>query len=154
MPDRAARGLLLGVVAALIVSAPAPAAGPVVDRVPATMPPAGFRITGCCSFVRPTVSRGLISQAAALRAARRYAGANWQQPAFLLARLVGPVTVGIGTSRIRTLRNPTSLDRHVQGAEARPRGDRAREDPGAPMRHFSVALDAKSGDFIRGFYTL
>ena len=153
MPDRAARGLLLGVVAALIVSAPAPAAGPVVDRVPATMPPAGFRITGCCSFVRPTVSRRLISQAVALRTARKYAGANWQHPAFLLARLVGPVTVGIGTSRMRTLRNPTAWivtfkARRPVHVGIGPGGS------GPPMRHYSVALDAKSGDFFRGFYTL
>ena len=153
MPDLAARSLLLGVVAALLAAAPAPAAGPVVDRVPASMPSAGFAITGCCSFAPPGVSRGLISQRHALRAARGYAGTNWQQPAFLLARLVGPVTVGIGPSRMRTLRNPTAW---VVTFEARkpvhvgigPGGS------GPPMRHYSVALDAKSADFIRGFYTL
>ena len=153
MPDRAIRGLLLGAVAALLAAAPAPAAGPVVDRVPPTIPTAGFRITGCCTFVRPMVSRNLISQAAALRAARKQAGANWQHPGFLLARVVGPVTVGIGTSRIRTLRNPTAwvvtfAARKPVHIGIGPGGS------GPPMRHYSVALDAKTGDFIRGFYTL
>jgi hypothetical protein len=153
MPERALRGLLLGAVAALLAAAPATAAGPVVDRVPATMPAAGFRITGCCTFVQPGVSRNLISQAAALRAARKYAGANWQHPGFLLARIVGPVTAGIGTARMRTLRNPTAWlvtfnARKPVHIGIGPGGS------GPPMRHFSVALDAKSGDFIRGFYTL
>jgi len=152
MPDRPRRGLALAAATALLAACPALAAGPVVDRVPSAIPSAGFRITDCCTFVRPPVARGLITQQRALRLARTYAGANWTRPSLLLAKLLGPVTVAVGTPRMRTLRNPTAW---LVTYEAR-RPVRVGLGPlgaGPPMRHYSVALDATSGDFIRGFYT-
>jgi len=151
MPDRVACGL--AVLAALVFAGSASAARPVVDRVPATMPSAGFTITGCCSFRPPASTKGVLAERRALTIARKYAGVNWRQPALLLARLVGPVTVGIGTSRIRTLHNPTTWLATFEACKPvhlgiPPGGE------GPLMRHFSVALDARTGDFIRGFYTL
>jgi hypothetical protein len=148
MPELAATML-----AALALAAAAPAAKPAVDRVPLTMTSAGFRITSCCSFRPVAATNGVIARQRALAIARKYAGANWRQPALLLARLVGPVTVGIGTSRIHTLHDPTTW---IATFEAR-RPVRLGMPPGGRgplLRHFSVALDARTGDFIRGFYTL
>lgn len=152
MPDRALGALALGAAAALLAAGPALAAGPVVDRVPSAIPSAGFRITGCCTFVRPPVAQGLITPQRALRLARSYAGANWARPSLLLATLLGPVTVAVGTPRMRTIRNPTAW-LVTYDARKPVRVGLGSLGAGPPMRHYSVAVDAKSGDFIRGFYT-
>jgi hypothetical protein len=152
VPDRAARILVL--LTAFVVAAPAAAtdAKPTVDRVPAAMSSAGFVITGCCSF-RPTLSApGLISaQKAVAIASAKVDRTNWQNPTAFLAKLVGSVTYGF-TTKLRTVRNPTAwvvtfTGRNTVRVGLGPGG------AGPRMRHDTVVLDAKTGEFIRGFYT-
>jgi hypothetical protein len=76
---------------------------------------------------------------------------NWQKPTALLARLVGPVTFGF-TSKVRTVRNPTAwvitfTGRNPIRVGLGPGG------AGPKMGHDTIVLDAKTGEFLRGFYT-
>jgi hypothetical protein len=141
---------LLG--ALVLVSGSSAAAKPVVDRVPSTVPASGFSITGCCAFRPAAQGRGLITQGRAVALARgRVDTKNWQSPAVVLATVVGRVTFGF-TTKVRTLKNPTAwvvtfTGRNDVHVGLGPGG----EGPG--LRHETVVLDAKTGDFIRGFYT-
>lgn len=149
MPERAA-GILVPL-AMFVAAAPAVAATP-IDRVPSAMPPAGFRITGCCVFRPARAGHGLISQQKAIAIARAEVDAKkWQKPELLLAKISGPVTFGF-TTKIRTLRNPTTWVITFTSRKPVHIGIGTR-GAGPPMRHYTIALDAKSGEFIRGFYT-
>jgi hypothetical protein len=150
MPDHAARILVLLI--ALVAAAPAVAAGPAVDRVPATMPAAGFVITGCCTF-KPAVSApGLISARKAVSiASGKVDTKNWQKPTALLAKLVGPVTYGF-TTKARTVHNPTAWVVTFTGRSP-VRVGLGPGGAGPTMSHDTVVLDARTGEFIRGFYT-
>jgi len=152
VPDRAARILVLLTALVAAASAAATDAKPTVDHVPATMSSAGFVITGCCSFKPALSAPGLISaQKAVAIASGKVDRTNWQKPTTLLAKLVGPVTYGF-TGKLRTVRNPTAWVVTFTGRNSVPVG----LGPGgaAPkMWHDTVVLDAKTGDFIRGFYT-
>jgi len=151
MPDRAACVLVL--LAALGAASPAAAAKPAVDRVPAVMTRAGFSIAGCCAFrPAPPSVRGLISARRAVAiASEKVDTQNWRNPAPLLARIVGRVTFGF-TSKVRTVRDPTAWVVTFTGRTP----VRVGIGPGGSgpgMRHKTVVLDAKTGEFIRGFYT-
>jgi hypothetical protein len=150
MPDRAARILVL--LTALLAAAPAAAAKPTVDHVPTTMSSAGFVITGCCSFKPALSAPGLISARRAVAiASGKVDTKNWQKPTTLLARLVGPVTFGF-TTKVRTERNPTAWVVTFTGRSS-VRVGLAPGVAGPKMRHDTVVLDAKTGEFLRGFYT-
>jgi hypothetical protein len=155
MPDRPALGLVFGVAVFLLLGAPASAGarGPVVDRVPATILASGIRITGCCVFMPPTVSRGLISKHRALSLARAYARATvWHRPAFLLARVPGAISVAPDAHHFSfdTLRNAPAWVVTFTSDQPQRVGV---SSPEPLVTHFSVALDARNGRFIRGFYT-
>jgi hypothetical protein len=138
----------------LVVAAPAAAADakPTVDRVPAAMSSAGFVITGCCSFKPAPSAPGLISARKAVAiASRKVDTTNWQKPTAFLARLVGPVTYGF-TTKLRTVRNPTAWVVTFTGRNS-VRIGLGPGGAGPKMRHDTVVLDAKTGEFIRGFYT-
>jgi len=145
-----ARTLVL--LTALAFAAPAAAARPTIDHVPATMSRAGFVITGCCSFKPALSSRGLISARKAVAiASRKVDTTNWQKPTALLAKLVGPVTFGF-TTKTRTVRNPTAWVVTFTGRNS-VRVGLGPGGAGPKMKHDTVVLDAKTGEFIRGFYT-
>jgi hypothetical protein len=155
MPDRAGLVLLFGAAVVLLLGAPASARAnsPVVDRVPTAIPANGIRITGCCVFMPPTVSRGLISKHRALTLARAYARASvWHRPAFLLTRVPGPISVAPDAhhSSFGTLRNVPAWV--VTFTSDKPQRVGV-SSPEPLVTHFSAALDARNGRFIRGFYT-
>jgi hypothetical protein len=147
MPDRAAR--LLAILAAGMLAGTAAAAKPVVDRVPATIPAAGITITGCCTFVPRTDTRGLISASRARALAAPYLHQPpAAAPATALATLSGSVSILEPPTTLHnppvwlvTYRLPNPI--HVGFG---PGG-------GAPVTHFSVVIDARRGRFVRGFYT-
>ena len=152
MPDRAARILVLLTALAFAASAAADGAKPTVDRVPTTMSSAGFVITGCCAFKPALSAPGLISaQKAVAIASRKVDRTNWQKPAAFLAKLVGSVTYGF-TTKLRTVRNPTAWVVTFTGRNS-VRVGLGPGGAGPKMLHDTVVLDAKTGDFIRGFYT-
>jgi hypothetical protein len=137
---------------ALAFTAPAAAARPTIDHVPATVSPAGFVITGCCSFKPALSAPGLISARKAVAiASGKVDTTNWQKPTALLAKLVGPVTFGF-TTRTRTVRNPIAWVVTFTGRSS-VRVGLGPGGAGPKMRHDTVVLDAKTGEFIRGFYT-
>ena len=155
MPDRPALVLLFGTAVVLLLAAPSPALaqGPVVDRVPTAIPVSGISITGCCVFMPPTVSRGLISKRRALSLARAYARPSvWHRPAFLLARVPGAISVAPDAhhSSFGTLRNAPAWVVTFTSDKPQRVGVSA---PEPLVTHFSVALDARNGRFMRGFYT-
>jgi hypothetical protein len=142
----------LALLASLVLASGASAARPVVDRVPARVPAAGFSITGCCAFRPATPGHGLITQVRAVALARgRVDTKNWRSPAIVLATVVGTITFGF-TSKPRTESNPTAwvvtfTGRNDVHVGLGPGG------AGAGLRHKTVVLDARTGEFIRGFYT-
>src|SRR5262249_10779540 len=125
---------------------------PAVDRVPASISDAGFSITGCCAFKPALSAPGLISarEAVALASAKGDTK-NWQRPTAFLAKLVGPVTFGFPT-KLRTVRNPTAWVVTFTGRNS-VRIGLGPGGAGPKMSHDTVVLDAKTGEFIRGFYT-
>jgi hypothetical protein len=152
MPDRAAGILVLLTALAFSAAATAATAKPTVDRVPTTISQSGFSITGCCAF-RPALSApGLISARKAVALASAQVDTkNWQKPTAVLAKLVGPVTFGF-TTKVRTVRNPTAWVVTFTGRDSVHVG-LGPGGAGPKMSHDTVVLDAKTGEFIRGFYT-
>jgi hypothetical protein len=133
------------------------------NAVPSTVPSNGVYIEEQWIVEPPRVNEPLMVEAAALQAADRYGRPRDQgaPPVALLARVTVP-----GTTPIVGLDIPfrTIVDRQawvvtytsaepVQVGSEKAGASSASDPPPLMVTHYSVLLDADTGEFLMGFYT-
>ena len=152
--------------AALLLGVTTPAAGSSTSvndspqlsaEVPASIPPEGVNINDQVVLTPPgTPDDGIMNSAEAAKAASAY-GDTGIEPSTLLAAVTVPGTIPPVGSDIpfRTIQDrlawvvtftskePVVVGHSAPGSKTTP----------SPVTHWSVVLDAKSGEFLVGFYT-
>jgi hypothetical protein len=156
-PRRTSTAVLVGAIAVAVIAAFALQGArqtegpPLVQEVPSRIPAVGVNINDQVVLSPPSNTTGAMSDLEALYAARRSAKAEDFPPAAVLAVVTVPGTIPPPDSPVpfRTIQDRLSWVITVTSSQPQ----RVGSGQGFLASHYSVIIDAYTGEFLLGFYT-